>query len=391
MGTEQMLLVIAALVPAVFLCVYIYKKDRADKEPIGTLLLLLLCGVVICFPVVIVEMILGGVLNGIFSPVLTFYESGDIYGDMVSYTIYQFLHATIGVALVEEGFKWLVLILFAKKCKHFNSLFDGIIYAVFVSLGFAGFENILYVLANGWQTAIMRAVLSVPGHMFFAVLMGLFFSDYFMTRLAHQTELECRRRGLLAANQPELSETKPLLLSLIVPTVVHGLFDFLLFMGNGLCVLAFFALVVGMYIFCFKRIKSTSKQDTHAQLCILKKLETKYPGFGQTVAESGVLPQLEGSETAGIMPAVPTIPEEPAQCVRFAGMYTKVEGTVHIHAAPKQPLDTGSLIMTIQTPDGRRLPIIASINCMVDKYDVTEGQTVQTGKLLGVLKFPVQS
>lgn len=384
MGIEQILLVIAALVPAVFLCIYIYRKDKADKEPIGTLLLLLLCGVVIVAPVLLVSSILGGICQGLF-PTLNFAPTGEIYGDKSTYILYQFVHATVEVALVEEGFKWLVLMLFAKKCKHFNSLFDGIIYAVFVSLGFAAFENVLYVLQNGWATAIMRAVLSVPGHMFFAVLMGLFFSDYYMTGLAHKTEVECKRKGLLIANQPEFSETKPLVLSLLVPTLAHGLFDFFLFVGTPLCLIAYAALVVGLYIFCFKRIKSTSRQDTHARLCVLKMLEAKYPGFGQTIA------QAEGSEAVGVLPTLPLAPEAaPTQNVRFAGIYTRTPGIVHLVAFPGQPLSAGSTIVTVRTALGQELPIISNVACRVEKFDVREGEFVAENKLLGVLQYTVQ-
>ena len=69
MGINELLLVIAALAPAVFLCVYVYKKDRADKEPPGILALLLFLGVVIAIPAVILELLLGGIIDGFFASV----------------------------------------------------------------------------------------------------------------------------------------------------------------------------------------------------------------------------------------------------------------------------------------------------------------------------------
>ena len=105
----------------------------------------------------------------------------------VSY-LYVAVDMFIGVALVEEGFKWLTLVFFTKKSKEFNCLFDGMIYAIFVSLGFAALENILYVLNNGWVNAATRAILSVPGHMFFAVMMGYYYSRWNIFAKAREGE-----------------------------------------------------------------------------------------------------------------------------------------------------------------------------------------------------------
>lgn len=254
MGINELLLVIAALAPAVFLCVYVYKKDRADKEPPGILALLLFLGVVIAIPAVILELLLGGIIDGFFASV----TATDAEGVPLRYgaaALYHFISCTLGVGLVEEGLKWTVLLLVTRKTRHFNSLFDGIIYAVFVSLGFAAFENVLYVLENGWINAVMRAVLSVPGHMFFAVLMGCYYSSYYMTKLAHQTEIDCRRRGILPSNLPEFSETRHLVLSLLVPTLVHGFYNFCLTTGEAIYLIAVLALVAGLYILLWSHQK----------------------------------------------------------------------------------------------------------------------------------------
>lgn len=86
------------------------------------------------------------------------------------------------------------------------------------ALGFAAVENILYVLQSDLRTAVSRAILSVPGHFFFAVSMGLLLSR------AKQAECcgQLRRRRVLA------------LLALAVPTLLHGLWDFLLAAGSPL-------------------------------------------------------------------------------------------------------------------------------------------------------------
>lgn len=384
MGINEILLVIAALAPAIFLCVYVYKKDRADKEPLGILLLLLGLGVAISIPAIVLEIIFGGIIDVFFYGDLPIPE----YGTDFTYTLYQFCSNTLGVALVEEGLKWIVLLLVTKKTKHFNSLFDSIIYAVFVSLGFAAFENVLYVLQNGWVNAIMRAVLSVPGHMFFAVLMGCYYSSYHTTRLAHQTEIECRRKGLIDSTLPEFSEKKHLLMSLLIPTLVHGFYNFCLSMGQTFYLLVDLALVICLYVHCFGRIKSTSKQDTHTMLCVLKLLETKYPGFANIAEQAGILPQ--DNSGAGMMPTLPLETEPSAKAnVKYAGIYTRVSGTVQIVAPLKQSLPAGATLVTVQTAAGERLPITANVVCQVEKYNVRDGESVSASQLLGVLKYSV--
>ncbi len=185
MDARNILLVLSALTPAVALCIYIFKKDRAEKEPWWLLLLLLSAGVLICFP--------AGELNSFFTGKLTsvFETMGTAEGDTVYlspflYRLYLFFRYFGIVAIVEESLKWTALLLLTSKSKHFNSLFDGMIYAIFVSLGFAGFENIIYVMNYGWNVAVMRAFTAVPGHMFDAVFMGYYYSMWHVTNKANE-------------------------------------------------------------------------------------------------------------------------------------------------------------------------------------------------------------
>lgn len=152
--------ILAAVLPAAFLLRYIYRHDTVEKEPPGLLVLLLLMGVVAA--------VCSGFLESLAESFLTLLVRS-------SSPIYTVLLAFLVVAVIEEGMKFLLL----KRCtwNHpaFNYRFDGIVYAVFVSLGFAAFENIQYVLHYGLSVALPRALLAVPGHMAFAVYMGLFY------------------------------------------------------------------------------------------------------------------------------------------------------------------------------------------------------------------------
>jgi len=273
---EKILLVCAALFPAIFLCVYVFKKDRVEKEPIGLLLLLLLMGAVSCLPAAILESLILPVIDSIFAPFGTVTSNGVVlYGGM--YKAYTACKTFIGIGLVEEGVKLLFLLLITRKNKNFNSLFDGLIYAVFVSLGFAALENVMYVLENGWLNAATRAILAVPGHMFYAVLMGYYYSLWHMYEKARTKELLLEKNGLIRKAGEGFNGKKYLVMSLVVPTLIHGMYDYCCFVNSSLATLGLLALVGYLYFYCFRRIKNMSKNDVRDGTLVDILLLRKYP------------------------------------------------------------------------------------------------------------------
>lgn len=281
MNYTQLCLVLAALLPAIVLCIYVYKKDRVEKEPIGLLLLLLGLGAVSCFPAAFIEGILSNVINSIFAPFV--YElDGEFFMDSIPYYLYHASDNFIGIALVEEGLKWLILILVTRKNKNFNHLFDGVIYAIFVSLGFAALENILYVTQHGFMNALMRGILSVPGHMFFAVFMGYYYSQWNVHCIARDMESDFQKRGVISVREP-VSPAGYLVCSLLFPVLVHGFYDYALSIGTTLMTILFVIFVIGMYIYCFSKIKETSKNDAGENNYALAVLCMKYAGLRELV------------------------------------------------------------------------------------------------------------
>ena len=159
------IILVAALLPAILLWMYIWKKDT-QKEPTSWLVKAVAWGVAIVIPVAIVEGGLESMLFGDNGKPSTLFDT----------SIMAFLVA----ALPEELFKLFALWLVLRKNPYFDEHFDGIVYAVCVGLGFAAFENVMYVFGNDdWlSTAVLRAFLSVPGHYAFAILMGYYYSVY---------------------------------------------------------------------------------------------------------------------------------------------------------------------------------------------------------------------
>lgn len=183
-------MLIASLLPAVLLLLYIWKKDT-QKEPTYMLMKAVSWGIGIIIPVVVVEKMIEFVLLG---------ENGSPT-TLVDTTAMAFLVA----AIPEESFKLLALWMVLKKNPFFDEHFDGIVYAVCVGLGFAAVENISYVFSHDdWASvAISRALLAVPGHYAFAVLMGYYYSIYhFVNR-----------------------SPKVAICVLLAPVMAHGIYD----------------------------------------------------------------------------------------------------------------------------------------------------------------------
>lgn len=227
------LLIFLSVAPIVFFGYQIYKRDF-DKEPTSTLVKLFLCGVGSIFVTLF--------LTSILCNLVPFFGYNTSNLNIIELIPYVF----IGVALIEEFSKWIFVYKLEYNDQEFNHLYDGIVYAAFVSLGFACFENILYVMQYGVQTAISRAFLAIPGHLCDGIAMGYFLS---MAKLS------------LINNNPSLSK-KNIALSLLVPVAAHGLYDYLLFAcdisKNNLFMLAFLGFVVFFFTYASKKVKQLS-------------------------------------------------------------------------------------------------------------------------------------
>jgi protease PrsW len=180
-----------AIAPGIAICIFIYLKDKYNKEPLGLLIMSFILGMVSTAPALIIQL---------------------LYGKMDGQSItYVAVFAYLVVAFSEEGSKFVMLRFYAYPKKAFDDPFDGIVYAVMVSMGFATLENIGYVLQHGFATGITRMFLSVPAHATFGVLMGY-------------------HVGLAKFNPPKRNYY--FLLAFLWPVIFHGTFDFFLFLGN---------------------------------------------------------------------------------------------------------------------------------------------------------------
>ncbi len=216
-------LFILALAPVVIIAIYIYIRDKYEHEPLGILITALLVGILICFPVSYIERFISSLRQ---------YPESSLSG--AAYTAFAV------AAFTEEFFKFIALLLLIWNNKNFNEKFDGIVYAVFISLGFAGIENILYVTNYGINTGIVRAITAVPGHAFFGIAMGYYFGI-----------------AKFYPNKRQIS----LLLAFIVPFILHGIYDFILMSEYEYLMLIYVPFLIFLWLLGLKQMRRLSEQS----------------------------------------------------------------------------------------------------------------------------------
>ena len=150
------------------------------------------------------------------------------------------LYSFLGVAFVEESCKWIMLYAGGYNHKEFDEAYDIIVYSICVSLGFAFFENICYVLApGGIAIALIRAVSAVPGHACDAIFMGYYLS--IVKQHYYQNDLQKEKRNII--------------LSIIMPTLLHGFYDYCIMSRITVLVFGFIIFVILLYIFSLRKLK----------------------------------------------------------------------------------------------------------------------------------------
>lgn len=218
--------VIAAVLPAVILLRYVDNQPNLHRQPLGLRNRLILDGVYAA--------LLAGLLEYIAE--YFFHRSGGHSLTVLAYLI---------VGVIEEGTKFLFMKKDTWNSPFFETRFDGIQYAVFVSLGFAAFENIKYVFSYGLSVAPARAMLAIPGHTAFAVLMG-----YFYGRAKYQHDVGDSSMAFVTA-----------LIGYIAAVLLHGTYDFCAMSSTGIPTFVFFLVVILIYVIIFRLVHHEAEHN----------------------------------------------------------------------------------------------------------------------------------
>lgn len=206
----DMLLVTLSISPGIFIMVTIYNLDEYDKEPLWLLALAFIFGAINLHLDI-------DILDFLFSLITAendFIRIGE---------------EALSVGFTEELLKFIVVMLIIYPNKNFDEPFDGIVYSVFVGMGFATAENMTFVLQGGAGLAIMRMLSAIPAHFVFAVIMG-----YYLGK----------------AKSSKNSQFLFIGLSLLIPVLIHSLYDYFLFLDfvPGLWIGGIVTLILAFFI-----------------------------------------------------------------------------------------------------------------------------------------------
>ncbi|MDT8860040.1 glutamic-type intramembrane protease PrsW [Alkalihalobacillus sp. MEB130] len=211
-------LVTAAVAPGMALLSYFYLRNHYSTNAVSLVFRTFLIGVLLVFPVMVLQ--------------YAFTAEG--------YLTHPVAKAFILYGFVEEFFKWLLLWLFAYQHATFARRYDGIVYGVSLSLGFATLENVIYLIANGLETAFGRALLPVSSHALYGVIMG-----YYMGRA--KVEVEKRRQHLT--------------MSLLLPILLHGVYDFILLFFGMYFLIGLIPFMFFLWWVALKKVKRAHQLD----------------------------------------------------------------------------------------------------------------------------------
>lgn len=224
------ILIAAAVIPAIFLMIKVYSSDKLERESPYMIWSLVKAGILSSLLALVEERVLSVIL-GLAVP-----QNSYLYDIILYFGI---------VAFAEESSKYLLMKRQTWSSWEFNCQYDGVVYAVFVSLGFALWENISYVMMYGFGTAIVRAITAIPGHACFGVFMGIFYG--IAKRLDYRGN-----NGLSKLCR---------ILAVVVPALLHGAYDYIATMESNDGGWYFVVFVVVMFAVSYFLVGKTAKED----------------------------------------------------------------------------------------------------------------------------------
>ncbi|MEQ6376212.1 glutamic-type intramembrane protease PrsW [Bacillaceae bacterium S4-13-58] len=212
-------LLAVSIAPGFALLSFFYLKERLSSEPIGFVLRCFIFGALLVFPIMFIQYVFK-VENIGQSP---FFSSFVLSG------------------LLEEFFKWFIFLYTVYKHTSFDKPYDGIVYGVAISLGFATVENLLYLLANGVNFAIGRAIFPVSSHALLGVILG-----FYMGKAKFMSQQSAR---------------KWIGYSLLIPVILHGSYDLVLEIIKENWMLALTPFMIYLWWIALRKVKIANSSN----------------------------------------------------------------------------------------------------------------------------------
>lgn len=229
----NIILIVLSLIPIFLILNIIYAEDKIEKEPIKLLILVFIGGIISLF--------LTKFLASKYQYYLPFLIEEN--PGLEAYKIFLISFGEIG--LIEELCKWLILYILIWHNKEFNYIYDAIVYAVFISLGFATIENFFYLWDTDFATLIVRSLFTIPGHAFFGIIMG-----YFFGYAKYYSKMEYKYNSF-----------KYMYTSLFSVIILHGLFDYFLAFNNKYSTIIFIGYTLLLGVIAITRIKKVNELE----------------------------------------------------------------------------------------------------------------------------------
>ncbi|MDY0405685.1 glutamic-type intramembrane protease PrsW [Virgibacillus sp. 179-BFC.A HS] len=206
----------AGIAPAFALMSFFYLKDKYT-EPFALILKTFFMGALLVFPIMFIQ-----------------------YGFQTEIHISMFVKSFFVAAFSEEFFKWFIFIYVIYHHTEFDAHYDGIVYAVAISLGFATIENILYLFVHGIHYAFSRALFPVSLHALFGVLMGYYFGKAKMYRKNRNWNI---------------------FFAFLFPFLLHGVYNYIIGTVSSNLFLPLIPFMIILWIVCLKRVKHAASKN----------------------------------------------------------------------------------------------------------------------------------
>lgn len=210
------------IAPIVALMSFFYLKDQY-QEPIGLIIRSFILGALLVFPIMFIQYAI--VSEGLYMNI--------------------FLESFVQVAFLEEFLKWFIFMFAMYHHDEFDDHYDGIVYAVAISLGFASVENVLYLLTNGIEYGISRAIFPVSSHALFGVIMGYYFGK------AKLSESHTNANRALA---------------FFIPFTLHGIYNFILQSLTSSWLYVLVPFMIALWMFGLHRMKIANQATIHREV-----------------------------------------------------------------------------------------------------------------------------
>lgn len=208
----------AGAAPALALMSFFYLKDRIT-EPLPLIIRTFVLGALLVFPIMFIQYAFAaeGITNN------------------------SFVQSFFLVAFIEEFFKWFIFMYTIYHHSEFDAHYDGIVYAVAISLGFATVENILYLFTNGIEYAFSRALFPVSSHALFGVIMGFYFGNAKIKNIHNKWSIAA---------------------AFFIPFILHGLYNYILKSENKNWIYIIIPFMVALWFFGLRRMKLANQPNS---------------------------------------------------------------------------------------------------------------------------------